>query len=52
MSGNEFSRRDFIKITAGAIGGIIGLAIGVPAIAYMLDPAFKTTTKVGVDPHL
>ena len=45
MPGNEFSRRDFIKITAGAIGGIIGLAVGLPAIAYLLDPAFKTTTK-------
>ena len=45
MSENEFSRRDFIKITAGAIGGVIGLAIGLPAVAYMLDPAFKSTTK-------
>jgi Rieske Fe-S protein len=45
MSGKEFNRRDFIKITTGAIGGIIGLAVGLPAIAYLLDPAFKSTSS-------
>lgn len=45
MSGKEFNRRDFIKITAGAIGGIIGLAVGLPAIAYLLDPALKSTSS-------
>ena len=45
MSDKGFSRRDFIKITTGAIGGVIGLAVGLPALAYLLDPAFKTTSK-------
>jgi Rieske Fe-S protein len=45
MSDKGFSRRDFIKITTGAIGGVIGLAVGLPAIAYMLDPAFKSVSK-------
>jgi menaquinol-cytochrome c reductase iron-sulfur subunit len=45
MSDSGFSRRDFIKITTGVIGGIIGLGIGLPAIAYLLDPAFKSTAK-------
>ncbi len=41
------SRRDFIKVTTGIIGGIIGVAIGLPAIAYVLDPAFKPGAKEG-----
>lgn len=42
---NEISRRDFIKVTTGIVGGVIGLAVGVPAIAYLLDPAFKSGAK-------
>ncbi len=45
MSDNELGRRDFIKVTTGIVGGIIGAAIGLPAIAYLLDPAFKSTAK-------
>ena len=41
-SGN-FSRRDFIKITTAAVGMFIGAAIGLPAIAYLIDPALKAT---------
>ena len=42
MSGsNRISRRDFIKVTTGAVGGLIGAAIGVPAVAYLIDPAFE-----------
>ena len=29
----EISRRDFIKVTTGIVGGLIGVVIGVPAIA-------------------
>ncbi len=39
------SRRDFIKVTTGIIGGLIGAAIGLPAIAYVLDPALKGGAK-------
>ncbi len=35
----EISRRDFMKITIGAIGGLIGLGFGIPAIAYVVAPA-------------
>jgi Rieske Fe-S protein len=35
----EISRRDFMKITIGAIGGLIGLGFGIPAIAYVVSPA-------------
>lgn len=45
MSGHEISRRDFIKVTTGIVGGLIGAAVGLPAIAYVLDPAFKSGGK-------
>jgi menaquinol-cytochrome c reductase iron-sulfur subunit len=35
----QISRRDFMKITIGAIGGLIGLGFGIPAIGYILTPA-------------
>jgi len=35
----EISRRDFMKLTIGAIGGLIGLGYGIPAIAYVVAPA-------------
>jgi menaquinol-cytochrome c reductase iron-sulfur subunit len=38
MSGsNEISRRDFIKVTTGIVGGLIGVAIGLPTISYLID---------------
>jgi menaquinol-cytochrome c reductase iron-sulfur subunit len=45
MSSNELSRRDFIKVTTGIVGGIIGVAVGVPAVAYLIDPALKSGGK-------
>jgi len=45
MSGsNQISRRDFIKVTTGIIGGIIGIGVGVPAVGYLLQPAFRKAT--------
>ena len=45
MPESDISRRGFFTAMAGIIGGIIGVAIGVPAIAYLLDPAFKSSAK-------
>jgi menaquinol-cytochrome c reductase iron-sulfur subunit len=46
MSGsNRISRRDFIKVTTGAIGGIMVAAIGVPVIGYLIDPALRSGAK-------
>jgi len=43
MAGSHhISRRDFIKITTAAVGTFIGAAIGLPAIAYLIDPALKS----------
>jgi menaquinol-cytochrome c reductase iron-sulfur subunit len=44
MSDNEkekVSRREFLGILTGAIGGLIGLAFGIPAISYIIGPALK-----------
>jgi len=42
MSGsNELSRRDFIKVTTGIIGGFIGAVVGLPAVYYLIDPALQ-----------
>ncbi len=45
MPDSDISRRGFITAVAGIVGGIIGVAIGVPAIVYLLDPAFKSSAK-------
>ena len=46
MSGsNEISRRDFIKVTTGIVGGLIGVAIGLPSISYLIDPALREGGK-------
>ena len=46
MSGSkELSRRDFIKVTTGIVGGVIGLAIGLPTISYLIDPALRAGGK-------
>jgi menaquinol-cytochrome c reductase iron-sulfur subunit len=44
MAGSgSISRRDFIKLTTAAVGTFIGAVIGLPAIAYLVDPALKAT---------
>ena len=40
-NGKKVGRRDFMKATIAAVGGIIGTAIGIPAIAYIIGPAQK-----------
>ena len=46
MPGSKhISRRDFVKVTTGAIGGIITVAIGVPIIGYLIDPALRAGAK-------
>jgi Rieske Fe-S protein len=38
---NEVSRRDFIKGTTAVVGGLIGVVIGIPSVAFLLSPATK-----------
>jgi menaquinol-cytochrome c reductase iron-sulfur subunit len=47
MSNSEetnVSRRDFMKTAILSIGGLIGTAIGLPAIAYVVGPALQKET--------
>lgn len=37
----NISRRDAMKVAISLIGGLIGTALGIPAIAYILGPALK-----------
>jgi len=42
MSGkSRITRRDFIKVTTGAVGGAITAALGIPAVGYLIDPALQ-----------
>ena len=37
----QFSRREFMSAAIIAIGGLIGAALGIPAIAYIIGPSLK-----------
>jgi Rieske Fe-S protein len=42
MSGSKhISRRDFIKATTAAVGGVIAAGIGIPAVGFLIDPALR-----------
>ena len=42
MSHNHnLTRRDFIKATTAFVGGLIGMTIGLPTIAYLLSPSLR-----------
>ena len=40
----QLSRRNFMKTAIAGIGGLIGTAIGLPAIAYIIGPALRQET--------
>jgi len=40
-SANRVSRRDFIKVVTIGVGSMIGFAVGLPAIGYLLSPAMR-----------
>ena len=42
------ARRDFMKAAIFGIGGLIGVAIGLPAIAYIVGPALKQGADVWI----
>jgi len=37
----HLSRNDFVKATVGVLGTIMGVAVGLPAIGYIISPALK-----------
>lgn len=42
------ARRDFMKAAIFGIGGLIGAAIGLPAIAYIVGPALQQSADVWI----
>lgn len=47
-SNRKMTRRDFMKAAIVGIGGLIGAAVGLPAIAYIVGPALKQTTEAWI----
>ncbi|MEW6093634.1 MAG: ubiquinol-cytochrome c reductase iron-sulfur subunit [Chloroflexota bacterium] len=46
MAGSHhISRRDFIKLATVTVGGVIGAAVGIPGIIYLVDPAMEAGGK-------
>ena len=41
---HHISRRDFTTVTVGVLGVIMGVAIGLPGIGYLISPALKKQT--------
>ncbi len=38
---DQLSRRNFMAIATGAIGGLIGIVMAIPAVAYIVGPALQ-----------
>ncbi|MGD0751153.1 MAG: twin-arginine translocation signal domain-containing protein, partial [Anaerolineales bacterium] len=41
----KLNRRDFMKATIYAIGGLIGVTLAIPAVAYIVGPALTKVTQ-------
>jgi menaquinol-cytochrome c reductase iron-sulfur subunit len=42
---DQLSRRNFLAIATGAIGGLIGIIMAIPAVAYIVGPALQRRTS-------
>lgn len=47
-SETSLSRRNFMKAAIFGVGGLIGAAIGLPAIAYVVGPALKQASELWI----
>jgi menaquinol-cytochrome c reductase iron-sulfur subunit len=50
MPKKHLSRREFTLAVTTALGGAMGLAVGLPAVAYLIDPALTTSESEGWTP--
>jgi Rieske Fe-S protein len=41
------NRREFIKGVSAVVGGLITVVIGIPTVAYLIDPALQESVKEG-----
>lgn len=44
----KMGRRDFMKAVIAGVSGLIGAAVGLPAIAYIVGPAIKQATDTWI----
>jgi len=44
---SEINRREFIKGTTVIVGGLITAVIGIPTVAYLIDPALRKDVSEG-----
>ena len=44
-SSNRISRRDFVKVVTVALSSIMGVALGIPVIGYLIDPALRVQSS-------
>jgi menaquinol-cytochrome c reductase iron-sulfur subunit len=42
---HHISRREFITLATAAVGSLIGVVVGLPAIAYLIEPSLKTVAS-------
>jgi menaquinol-cytochrome c reductase iron-sulfur subunit len=40
LSSNQVTRRDFVKVVTIFLGTLMGAVVGLPAIGYLISPAF------------
>jgi Rieske Fe-S protein len=43
-------RRRFLKVATCALGGGVGIAVGVPAVSYLLHPVGRRTVTAAAEP--
>jgi menaquinol-cytochrome c reductase iron-sulfur subunit len=41
---DQLSRRNFLAMATAAIGGLIGVVVAIPAVAYIIGPALQRRT--------
>ncbi len=44
-SSHRINRRDFVKVVTATLSGIMGVAMGIPIIGYLIDPALKVQSS-------
>lgn len=44
-SSHRMSRRDFVKVVTATLSSIMGAALGIPIIGYLIDPALKSQSS-------
>ncbi len=49
-SSHRISRRDFAKFVSAAVGTLMGAAMGIPVIGYLIDPALKAESGEALIP--